>query len=65
MGIQARSIERRKRIVANRAANFEEAERWDLEFWQGQSPEMRLSALVAIHRDVRKAEQARMKRKDR
>ncbi|MEW6665163.1 MAG: hypothetical protein AB1512_08080 [Thermodesulfobacteriota bacterium] len=41
------SAERRKRLVADHAANFEGAEKRDLDFWQRQSPEMRLSALVA------------------
>jgi len=39
-------------MVTHRARNFEDAERWDLEFWQNQTPEMRLSALVAIRRDI-------------
>jgi len=50
--ILKRSAERRKRLVANRAAGFEEAEKWDLEFWQSQTPQQRLSALVAIRRDI-------------
>ncbi len=52
--IKKRSAQRRKRIVANRAANYEEAEKWDLEFWQSQTPQQRLSALVAIRRDILK-----------
>lgn len=64
-GIRRRSGERGKRMVANRAANFEEAERWDLDFWLGQSPEMRLSALVAIRRDIQKVEEGRRKDKSR
>jgi len=59
MGIKERSAERRKKIVAHRAANFADAEKWDLEFWQNRSPEDRLSALVAIHEDVAKVERAR------
>ncbi len=47
-----RARERRARIVAHRTTSFEDAERWDLEFWQSLTPEERLSALVAIHRDV-------------
>lgn len=47
-------------MVAHRAANFEEAEAWDLDFWQIQSPEQRLSALAAIHRDVDKVMKARL-----
>ena len=41
-------------MVVHRASGHEEAERWDLEFWQSQSPAVRLAALVAIHRDVAK-----------
>jgi hypothetical protein len=46
-------------MVAYRAANFNEAEKWDLGFWQNQTPEERLSALVAIRRDVMKVKQGR------
>jgi hypothetical protein len=54
MGIRERSAERRKRIVTHKAGSHEDAERWDLEFWQSLTPQDRLSALVAIHEDVRK-----------
>jgi len=47
-----RAAHRRASMVGNRARSFEEAERWDLAFWQKQSPQDRLSALAAIHRDV-------------
>ena len=57
--IKERSSKRRRRIVANRASGFEEAEKWDLEFWQSQTPQQRLSALAAIRRDVIKVEQGR------
>jgi predicted RNA-binding Zn ribbon-like protein len=49
--------------VGHRAANFEEAEAWDLDFWQRQSPEQRLSAFVAIRRDVDKVMKARLSKK--
>lgn len=52
MGIEERSRERRQRMVVHRATSFEDAAAWDLEFWQRQSPQDRLSALVAIRRDV-------------
>jgi hypothetical protein len=52
MSIEERSAERRKRIVAHVASSFEDAERWDLEYWQSRTPEERLSALVAIRRAV-------------
>lgn len=39
-------------MVAHVARNPEEAEAWDLEFWQDAGPEVRLSALVAIHEDI-------------
>jgi hypothetical protein len=61
MGIKRRTRERRKRLVAYRAGNFKDAEQWDLRFWQNQTPEMRLSALVAIRDDVAKVEKARRK----
>ena len=61
MGIKKRSSKRRKRIFANLAANFKEAENWDLDFWQNQTPEERLSAVVVIRRDVMKVEQASMR----
>lgn len=61
MGIRDRSSKRRKQIVAHRASGFQDAEKWDLEFWQRQTPEQRLSALVAIRRDVMKVQQARIK----
>ncbi len=57
--LEERSRERRARIVAHRAASFAEAEAWDLDFWQRRTPEERLSALVAIRRDVELAEAAR------
>jgi hypothetical protein len=59
MGIKERAAIRRSTMVVNRAADFEEAEAWDLDFWQRQSPEDRLSALVAIRRDVDKVMKAR------
>ncbi len=46
-------------MVVNRARDFAEAEAWDLDFWQACSPEERLSALVAIRRDVELVEAAR------
>jgi len=54
MGTRERAIERRKRIVGNIAANFEEADKWDLEFWQRQTPQARLSALMSIRDDIAK-----------
>jgi hypothetical protein len=57
--LKQRSLERRMRMVANRATSFEDAEAWDLEFWQEKTPEERLSALVAIRREVELVEAAR------
>ena len=59
MTLEERSAERRKRIVTNVAHSFEEAEEWDLSFWQSRTPEERLSALVSIRRDIEKVNQAR------
>lgn len=54
-----RAKERRGRIVTHRALNFDDAEQWDLEYWQSKTPQERLSALVDIRKDVEKVEQAR------
>ena len=59
MGLKERSRQRRKRIVGNVANSHEEAERWDLEFWQSLSPQERLAALEAIKRDVQKVRRGR------
>lgn len=59
MGIKERSEERRKRIVAYRADNFEAAEKWDLAFWQKQTPQQRLSALVSIRDDILKVKKSK------
>ena len=40
-------------MKTHRAEGFEEAERWDLRFWQEQSPQERLAALLAVRRDIR------------
>jgi hypothetical protein len=49
-----RSESRRRRIVAHRTTSYADADLWDLQFWQGQTPEARLSALVAIREDIRR-----------
>jgi hypothetical protein len=54
MRLRQRSVQRRRRIVAHRTKSFADAEAWDLEFWQRQTPEARLSALVAIREDIRR-----------
>jgi hypothetical protein len=59
MSIAERSRERRRRLVAHRASSFADAERWDLDYWQSMTPEERLSALVAIRRDVELVEAGR------
>lgn len=59
VSIEERSRLRRGRIVAHRATSFQDAEAWDLAFWQGCTPEERLSALVAIRRDVELVKAAR------
>jgi len=59
MNMEERSALRRQRMQSHRAKNFAEAEEWDLRYWQQQSPEDRLSALVAAREDVKKAQEAR------
>jgi len=53
-GMRERSKARRRRMVVHRAADFQDAEQWDLEFWLKQTPQQRLSALVAIRKDILK-----------
>jgi hypothetical protein len=57
--LAARSRLRSERLVAHRASGHADAEAWDLDFWQSQSPEDRLSALVAIRADVEAVEAGR------
>ena len=59
MDLEERSRQRRKAMEAHRTRSCADAEAWDLEFWQRRSPEERLSALVAIYRDVAQVEDAR------
>ena len=59
MELEERARARRARIVAHRAADYDDAERWDLDFWLAMTPQERLSALVAIRRDVEKVLAAR------
>jgi len=59
MSIEERSRKRREIIEVHRTTSFDEAEAWDLAFWQRRTPEERLSALVAIRRDVEMVEAAR------
>lgn len=59
MGIAERSEARRRRMVANRAADFGAAEDWDLDFWLSQTPQQGLAALVAIRKDISKVTRSR------
>ena len=45
-------------MVVHKATGFEDAERWDLEYWQAQTPAVRLSALVAIRNDIKKVKRS-------
>lgn len=46
-------------METHRTSSPVDAEAWDLDFWQRRTPEERLSALVAIYRDVAQVEAAR------
>jgi hypothetical protein len=61
MSIEKRAAKRRKRMVAHRAAGFKEADRWDLDYWLSLTPQQRLSALVAIRRDVLAVQRGKQK----
>lgn len=47
-------------METHRARSFADAEAWDLDYWQRRTPEERLSALVAIRREVELVEAARV-----
>ncbi|MBN1897472.1 MAG: hypothetical protein JW827_01745 [Spirochaetes bacterium] len=59
--IKQRTRARRKRVVGYLAKSFKDAEKWDLEFWQKQTPQMRLSALVSIINDIKKIDPDKLK----
>ena len=48
------SVSLPERIVVHRAKDHTDADQWDLEFWQNQTPEMRLLALVELRNDLGK-----------
>lgn len=50
--LSERAAERRRRMTVHIAADWNDADDWDLEFWQRQGPEARLSALVALRNDL-------------
>jgi len=54
MGLKERSAQRRKRIVGHVAHSHEEAEAWDLDFWQSMSPQERLGIAAAMSKAVAK-----------
>jgi len=56
---KSRAAERRLKIVGHRAHSFEDAEHWDLDFWQSCTPQERLSAFAALRRDVELVRAAR------
>ena len=56
--IAERSRARRNRIVGHRARSHQNAEDWDLDYWQSQGSEARLSALVALRNEVEIVRQA-------
>jgi hypothetical protein len=57
--LEERSRKRREAIETHRTTSWADSEAWDLDFWQLRTPEERLSALVAIHRDIAQVEAAR------
>lgn len=61
--LEQRSLNRRERLVANRASSYSEAEAWDLDLWQSRTPEERLSALVALRLEVARVEASRADRR--
>ena len=52
MGMKERSQERPKRMKVHLAKDYADAEQWDLEYWQQQTPQQRLSALGPIGKNI-------------
>jgi len=52
MGLKERARERRRRMVVHVAHSHEEAEAWDLAYWQSLTPQQRMAALEALKRDA-------------
>ena len=52
MGFKERARERRSRMVVHVAHSHEEAEEWDLAYWQSLTPQQRMAALEALKRDA-------------
>ncbi|OQX62085.1 MAG: hypothetical protein B5M56_07545 [Desulfococcus sp. 4484_241] len=61
MTIKERSRIRRQKITGHLSHGYAEADDWDLEFWLKQTPQDRLSALVAIRNDIKKVNPERLK----
>ncbi len=59
MSLEERAKLRKMRISVHRALSFEDAERWDLEYWQSVTPEERLDAYMAIRREVELVQDSR------
>jgi len=52
MSLKERARERRRRMVVHVAHSHEEAEEWDLAYWQSLTPQQRMAALEALKRDA-------------
>ncbi len=52
MGLKERARERRRRMVVHVAHSHEEAEEWDLAYWQSLTPQQRLAAMESLNRDI-------------
>lgn len=50
--LEERSARRRQRMVTHVAVDHDDAEKWDLNYWQRAGFEARLDALVAIREDI-------------
>lgn len=61
MTFNERAEIRRKKMTGHVAHDYTDAEDWDLDFWLKQTPQARLSALVAIRNDIKKVNPDRLK----
>ncbi len=62
--LEQRSRRRRQTLEVHVARSADEAEAWDLDYWQRRTADERLSALAAIHREIALIEAGRSRDAD-
>ena len=61
MSLEERSKKRRMRAISRRSWSLEEAEQWNLSYWQSMTQAERLEAYLAIREDIEKVQASRIR----